>query len=565
MGTIRKQIIVISLMVSFLFVLIIGTTFFGIYKTQMNSLRKQAQIIAEEGVNIIDVNKLETVINNQSMDSSEYEEVIDEMIKFKAYKNVKYFYTMAKLNEDKAYILVDAAKEEDREDIGEEYELEEEMKAALRGEVTVSNKPITDQWGTFLSAYAPIKNSSGKIIAVVGADMDVSTFINLKNSVQIGLIIALIVTLLLSLVISYIASKNISLNITKIENNLECMANGDLSKELDIKSKDELAIIASSINKFRCEFANILGKIKEMSNFIEDTYSNVHSNAEHMTAALEEITAAANNVSNSTINQANLSEESVQLVKVLSDNVNQSEEEVNNIYELSQNSRQLNDKQSNSMEDLLNTYEQSKEIAIKVSEKVNVLNDNAQEIGTITDMITSIADQTNLLALNAAIEAARAGENGKGFAVVADEIRKLAEQSSQSTKEINEVIKSIQETISDVVENIQINNKFSDEQYNTISNFESQFDHLYNNIDNIILKIETITKSMDIVNTSKDKVCSSINNIDIIIEENASSIQQISASIEEQNSITSEVSSNMEGLKSNIDELNAEINKFKIS
>lgn len=564
MGTIRKKIIFISLMVSLLFIIITGITFFGIYTSQINSLKDQAKIIAEKGVKIIDADKLQKVINDKSMSSSEYKEILDEMIKFKAYENVRFFYTMTMNTSEKPYILVDSSKKEERDDIGEEYELEDEMQSAFNGDVVVSSKPITDKWSTSLSAYAPIKNSSGKVIAFVGVDIDVSSFIDLKNSVQLGLIIGFIVTLIFSLVVSYLSSKNISLNINKIQNNLKSMANGDLSTELKIESKDELTIIAMSINDFRMQIAKILKKIKEMSNFIEETYSNISLNTENMTAAFGEITEATNNVTNSTIHQANLSKESIKSVDVLCENVNQSEQEVNNIYVLSESSKQLNDIQKNSMMNLFNTYEQSNEITTKVSEKVNKLNDKAQQIGTITEMITSIAEQTNLLALNAAIEAARAGDNGKGFAVVADEIRNLAEQSSDSTKEINDVIKNIQETISDVVENIDINNKFSDKQYNTIRTFENQFNNLYNNIDNIILNIDNITSSMNIVNDSKDKVHNSINNINSIIEENANCMQQISASIEEQNSITSDVSLNMEGLKSNINELNNEINKFKV-
>lgn len=279
---------------------------------------------------------------------------------------------------------------------------------------------------------------------------------------------------------------------------------------------------------------------------------------------MEEITSAIDEISTSIQTQADASSQTVETVEKLSNNITETASEVKNIYDLSKDSKRLNDAQLDSMGELMNTCKESDIIINKVSENVQMLNEKANQIGSITDMITSIADQTNLLALNAAIEAARAGDSGRGFAVVADEVRTLAEQSAVSTKEISELIQSMQNTVKDAVGNMDLNKKASKTQYDMTLNFTKEFQRLYDNIDAIISKIEKVDGSMKEVYELKSSAVSTIESINSMLMSDSASIQEIEASAEQGTVAVNGVTERMADLYYKVEELNKKIETFKI-
>jgi len=257
---------------------------------------------------------------------------------------------------------------------------------------------------------------TGKIITIVG--------------ICIGVALALILGFYLTFVITRPLQKGVELS--------KAMANGDMTKSMDVDQKDEIGILAQSLNEMA---KSLRAMIKDISKGVESVDDSSHqlaaisnqmqSGAENTVSKSSQVATAAEEMSaNQNTVAAAMEQASVNVNMVAS-----ATEQMNStINEIAQNS-------NNAKEITTQAVQKSK----KASQRVDELGIAANEINKVTEVITEISEQTNLLALNATIEAARAGEAGKGFAVVANEIKDLAKQTAHATLDIKTKIQGIQQ------------------------------------------------------------------------------------------------------------------------
>lgn len=206
----------------------------------------------------------------------------------------------------------------------------------------------------------------------------------------------------------------------------------------------------------------------------------------------------------------------------------------------------------NTMNNQMNIINQASK---KSLETVRELNDNMDEINNFLSGITEISEQTNLLALNAAIEAARAGESGKGFAVVAEEVRKLAEQSKNTVKQIYDIIFQIKNKTKNVLDEVTIGQVASENGEKAVKTVNQSFEMVQTSfcdidrcIADVISRIENISDLFSHINNEIESIAS-------ISVEQASSTEELLATLQEQSANIESIYSSMKGIKDSSDKL----------
>jgi methyl-accepting chemotaxis protein len=261
---------------------------------------------------------------------------------------------------------------------------------------------------------------------------------------EMGLIItsgAVGVMLVVLLIFSFMVMRSLINPINRIKNTIEKISsNSDLTLNVKVEGDNEFTEIASSFNL-------LIKQVRRLIAEVSNTANNLSASAEEMT----------NTSSNSSRIISSQKVEIEQIATAMNQMVSTAKEISNNAKNADSSSKDTKDHASMGrviVDEAVQATQTLVEDVRGISDQINLLIVESNSIGSVVDVINGIADQTNLLALNAAIEAARAGEQGRGFAVVADEVRTLAQRTSQSTKEIQDVIQRLQKVSNQVADNM---------------------------------------------------------------------------------------------------------------
>ncbi|WP_321995021.1 methyl-accepting chemotaxis protein [Clostridium butyricum] len=384
------------------------------------------------------------------------------------------------------------------------------------------------------------------------------------SSIRNTIFIAVAVFFTLGIIASLILTKTITAQIKKINIGVRKIATGNLRERIQVSSKDEIQELAENLNTALDSISGLLKEIDSTSEEMYDSASGIASMSEETHAAVSEVANAINEVSNGSTDQATAISNVTNTVDGLSNRIDDVDKNINNILNLSEVTDKLSDDGLKVLNLLIEKSVVTKQNTQESSSNVKEMTDSIKNINQISDVISGITEQTNLLALNASIEAARAGELGKGFAVVAEEIRKLAEESKDSTDKIKSIIKEVNQKSIRFVDSMEETVNILNEQDESINNTKNIFIEIAESIEPLVEAIRYISNLTDKMNNDKENVKKEIDNISVISQDVASVSEEVTASAEEVTATMDELTEYADKLDGIAENLKEKLNKFEL-
>jgi methyl-accepting chemotaxis protein len=340
---------------------------------------------------------------------------------------------------------------------------------------------------------------------------------------------------------------------------------GNLIYSIEDDSRDEIGDVIRGFNHMIENIRKLILEVSDLSQKVINHSILVNNSSEQSKISSRQISEVMNQVAVGASDQAENLANGVGSINILADDINKVEEDMKFVAETANGTKKLSQNSLNVVKALNEKASQTSSASDRVIKNITNLSKDMEQIVKITKTISTIADQTNLLSLNASIEAAKAGEAGRGFSVVANEVKKLADQSKESSKEIKFIIDDILNKTSDTTKVAHNANKFMEEQMNIVKETDSSLRSIYESMESLMERVNNVSQSIKSALDSKENVLDSIENISAISEETASIAEEVSATTQEQVASSEELSKLSKYLDEMSKKLNESISVFKVN
>lgn len=294
--------------------------------------------------------------------------------------------------------------------------------------------------------------------------------------------------------------------------------------------KDEVGNIMRAVLKLRGELTAVVTELKnqsgnlfEQSDSLSKSASDTMNNMKDTDRAVDEMANGATMLAQETQSASENVIEIGNMIDKVNDNTEELAKDADNMKELGENAENI-------LRQLIAGQKEMVTHIGVVNDKTHEANKAAGKISEVVNLITEIASQTNLLSLNASIEAARAGEAGRGFAVVAENIKQLAEQTTSSAADIQDIIHELEQKSGETVEKTEAVNNIVNKQSEDMKQTADILNQVITGITGLIDKIDSIAVSVANMDKSKENVVDVIGNLSSVSQENAASTEETSAS-----------------------------------
>ncbi len=328
--------------------------------------------------------------------------------------------------------------------------------------------------------------------------------------------------------------------------------------------KDETGFMARAIITLRNSLIDVVTEIKNQSSLLYKTSEHLSSRAAETSNTVQNVERAVTEIATGANSQASETQKATQDILLMGAMVEDTSSQVTSLHSTADSMKASSDTASRALTELDTVNRRAIDSINIIYNQTLTTNESAMKIKEATGLISSIADETNLLSLNASIEAARAGEAGRGFAVVASQIQKLAEQSNDSARHIDDIIFTLLEDSQKAVQTMEEVKDIITKQSENVSQTGSIFSQVQGGISDSIEGVDEIADRTSQLNSARNNIVDVVQNLTAIAEENAASTEETSAAVNEVANIMQDFSDHASKLQEIAHTLEANVDIFKL-
>ena len=418
----------------------------------------------------------------------------------------------------------------------------------IQGEEVIVSQSLNELAGWLIVVETPVSVAMSSVYKL----LNVSVIMLIAAAVIVGLL-------------GFYLSKRFTKPLVELSSLIQTIAKGNLKDfDVKVKSKDEIGEVYHSLKLMNQNLRNLIGNIQTVSSALASHSLQLSSTTEEATQSLNQVVTTMSEMAQGNSEQAGMIQNTTNAIVRVNDIVSEAAIKTEVAAGKAQESLELAKEGQKAIERQSQKIEENNRYTHAVGESIQQLTTMAEEIRNIIGAINSIADQTNLLALNASIEAARAGDAGRGFAVVAEEIRKLAEQSGNSTKRIEEIVNGINARVNETVHHMEQVRESALVMGSSAEETKESFDRIFASITELAKIAYEVSALLEEINYQTQEIANEATNISAVVEEASAGMQEISAASEEQLASMETISQSSGQLEEMAQELLAQVMKFKV-
>lgn len=385
----------------------------------------------------------------------------------------------------------------------------------------------------YYAYYVPLTNQNMSVVGMFFVGVPAKNVNDMINEASIFVLGAAAILIVCTCVVVMIIVLNLLKTINSCVKSVVTMESG----VLDVKAEtgffnrgDELGLLAESINNMAERFKRIIGEIRTSSDVMKGNADTLSGVAENTHTSIDEVSRAIEDVANGATHQASDTQDAALNIEAMSTSIENIVDVINDLASAADTAQSTSEGAKKAMLDLIRINEETTVSVEKIVGQSEINVNAATRIQEVVNVISDIAAQTNLLSLNASIEAARAGEAGKGFSVVALEVGKLADNSSKSATEIEEIIKELVQNIEETSDLTTLLSQNTKQQIDKLQGTRKDFDSVLQNVNLMFEKTMAVQNEIAKINEVRTKIEEIIENLSAVSEENAASSEETTAS-----------------------------------